>query len=446
MTVLISILLVHQYLKNVLFFRTYIYRTYIYNEKETELKQMALRQILHNHRTVIFSSTRNPTCTCRSLQLASQNTVLTSRKLSTRNFYQHHGTLIYCKRTFKTSATSHAAPVLGPLLVKLSTPLSRLAFVLFGRRVRNWWANLPPERKNRYLSFISKSRHRFIVGMLGFGGLSMAYYYYHLEETPVTGRKRFMILNDEQLKKIAMAEWKMLDDGLEKLKLPIHHPLHKKVYNIVHRILSANRSKEVASYVWEVNVVKNDDEVNAFVLANGQIYVYTGMLNAVANEHELAGILGHEISHAILNHSAEMLSLSGFFNIYSSAIVALLWAFIPTDGFALLASLFQNFIEDLLINLPYSRKLEKEADEVGLLLAARACYDIRHVPMFWNRMQNHAEFGVKTGKTDWLSTHPTNESRVKWLESVLPDALALRREFKCPRLKEFLELSRYMTH
>ena len=83
-----------------------------------------------------------------------------------------------------------------------------------------------------------------------------------------------------------------------------------------------------------------------------------------------------------MNHSAEMLSLSGFFNIFSLAILTLIWAVIPTDGIAFVASLAQNTVEDLVINLPYSRKLECEADEVGLLLAARACFDVRYVPRF----------------------------------------------------------------
>ena len=210
---------------------------------------------------------------------------------------------------------------------------------------------------------------------------------------------------------------------------------HMKVFKIAKRILEANSSKEVNLFNWEINVI-DSKEVNAFVLANGQIYVYTGMLETVANDNELAGILGHEMAHAILNHSAEQLSRTGFINVYSIALLTLLWAVVPSDGLAIIASWLQSTVEDVLITLPYSRKLEKEADEVGLLMAARACFDIRHVPKFWERMHME-ERDLVFQQNDWLSTHPSHENRVTWLHEWLPTALQLREDFKCPELTHF---------
>jgi len=343
-------------------------------------------------------------------------------------------------RNFKTSFPRRAVPLLGPILVKLTGPLYRLGFLLLGRRFRKFWNNLSPEIRAKYTKAFTKSKSRVYGGIFVCSGVSMVYYLSHLEETPVTRRKRFIIVDSRQLEDIASIQWRSIDDSLEKSKLPIYHPQHQKVFRIVKRIVMANQSKEVNQIKWQVNVIESD-EVNAFVLANGQVYVHTGILNAMHNDNELAGVLGHEIAHAILNHSAEMLSMSGFFNVFSLVVLTLTWAFIPTDGTAFVVSLLQNMFEDLIINLPYSRKLEREADEVGLLLAARACYDIRYVPRFWHRMHVEQEGGVASGVVKWFSTHPTNESRVKHIDGLLPEALELRSYFECPELKEFYDAS-----
>ena len=258
---------------------------------------------------------------------------------------------------------------------------------------------------------------------------------YHLENTPVTGRKRFMILNNEQLEKVADVQWRNISRDLSEFRLPVDHPAHMRVYRVATQILNANISKEVKELKWEINVI-NNDEVNAFVLANGQIYVFTGMLAIAANDGELAGVLGHEMAHAILGHSAEHLSHAGFVNLYSTAILATIWAILPSDVLAFAASWIQSSIEDLIITLPYSRKLEKEADEVGLKLAARACFDVREVPKFWERMHSIDKHSI-VQKNDWLSTHPSHENRVGWLTEWLPDALMLRQNLKCPELREF---------
>ena len=322
---------------------------------------------------------------------------------------------------FHRSSVNSAAPIIAPLLVKLTTPLSRVVFLLLGRRFRKWWKSLPHEKKHKYVNTLIKNRNR-AMGTLGMIlGVSFSYYVYHLENTPFTGRKRFMILNNEQLEKVADVQWRNISRDLSEFRLPVDHPAHMRVYRVATQILNANISKEVKELKWGINVI-NNDEVNAFVLANGQIYVFTGMLAIAANDGELAGVLGHEMAHAILGHSADHLSHAGFVNLCSTAILATIWAILPSDVLAFAASLIQSSIEDLIITLPYSRKLEKEADEVGLKLAARACFDVREVPKFWERMHSIDKHSI-VQKNDWLSTHPSHENRVGWLTEWLPDAL-----------------------
>ena len=96
-----------------------------------------------------------------------------------------------------------------------------------------------------------------------------------------------------------------------------------------------------------IHVIESD-EVNAFVVPDGNVFVFTGMLNAVANDDELAGVLGHELSHVLLSHSAEQLSRSGFFNIFSIALSTLLWAVAPTDLVSVLGSWLQDKVRNRL--------------------------------------------------------------------------------------------------
>ena len=100
--------------------------------------------------------------------------------------------LQHTRRTFQTTPRTYAAP-LGPILVKLSSPLYRFGFLYLGRRLRQYWNNLPPDKRAKYTKRFTKSRNVIFGGVFAFGGLSGLYYYLHLEEAPVTHRQRFMI-------------------------------------------------------------------------------------------------------------------------------------------------------------------------------------------------------------------------------------------------------------
>ncbi|XP_065660864.1 metalloendopeptidase OMA1, mitochondrial [Hydra vulgaris] len=312
--------------------------------------------------------------------------------------------------------------ILSPILTKLISSSYRVGFFLGGRLLRKSWVNL---NKNRGFIFLTS-----VVAVV----IPSAFYVTHLEETPVTGRRRFVVLSDDQMQKIADSHSEDLILAFSDLRLPVSHTLHDKVSRVANKILECNVSPETNALKWKINVI-NNDEVNAFVLANGHIFVFTGMLAAIQNEHELAGILAHEMAHAILKHSSESVSHSGFFNFLSLIILGGLSAVIPTSGLALVASWFEYTIKDILLSLPYSRQLEREADEIGMHIAARACFDVRYLPKFWERMHK-----TDTKQTpDWLSTHPSSENRLIWLNNILPIALNIREQQKCPQLNKFFE-------
>ncbi|KAL9950429.1 hypothetical protein ACROYT_G042924 [Oculina patagonica] len=338
-------------------------------------------------------------------------------------------------RGFRTSQPRFAAP-LAALLVKLAGPLSKvvkLAAVVGGRSFRKWWGNLSADKRLHLTKGFHLRKEKIAIVIGGFGGISLAYYFFHLEETPFTHRTRFMPISHKQMQELTDAEHRNVLELFAENVLPVNHPSHLRVYRVTKRLVMANRDiKEMENLLWQVSVVESED-MNAFVLPNGQIFMFTGMLKVLPNDDSLATILGHEMSHAILQHSAEQVSLCGFINMFIVIVLAMLWALLPTET-ALFAHWLQNRILSILLHLPYSRKLEEEADEVGMNIAAKACFDVRESPRFWRRM------AVTQNQTDqpellkWLSTHPTHNDRAENLEAFLPQALEVRRSCNCPAL------------
>jgi Zn-dependent protease with chaperone function len=180
---------------------------------------------------------------------------------------------------------------------------------------------------------------------------------------------------------------------------------NKSVAKIANRILEASKDvPEIFGKNWTVYLgmdllhdsnktlifdrflVSEADE-NAFVLPNGHIFVFGGMWTRCSdsdgqlNEDKLAIILGHEMAHAILGHSEEKLSPCML------VPMAVIWAFMPSDGIAFITHWFIKKAMDIFEDLPFSREMEMEADTSGLKLAAKACFDVREAPAFWMVME-----------------------------------------------------------
>ena len=93
------------------------------------------------------------------------------------------------------------------------------------------------------------------------------------------------------------------------------------------------------------------------------------------------------LAHALLNHNSEELCKNNLFSLGLIVPLAVLWAIVPNDGIALIADWFFHQVKKLTWELPFSRAIEKEADEVGLQLASKACFDVREGPLFWDKMK-----------------------------------------------------------
>ena len=170
-------------------------------------------------------------------------------------------------------------------------------------------------------------------------------------------------------------------------------------------------------YDWEFNLLEST-EANAWCLSGGKVAVYTGILPYTQTEAGLATVMSHEIAHAIARHGAERSAQNNLFQ-YGLAIGN---AALTNNPNRELIMLGVNVAGNMGVILPYSRKHESEADYMGLILMAKAGYDPNEAIKFWQRM-SAANGGSQGGLSDFLSTHPSDEKRVKDLQDHLPEAL-----------------------
>ncbi len=168
---------------------------------------------------------------------------------------------------------------------------------------------------------------------------------------------------------------------------------------------------------WQVEIFE-DKSANAFALPGGKIGVHTGMFEVAANQDQLATVLGHEISHVIAEHTNERLSTTAVAESGLQALQLLMGADSPGQR-QLLSALGLGAQVGVL--LPFSRAQESEADLLGLRLMARAGFDPRASVELWQRMERQA----RGSPPEFLSTHPSESTRIARLQQHMREALPL---------------------
>ena len=180
---------------------------------------------------------------------------------------------------------------------------------------------------------------------------------------------------------------------------------------------------EIANqFDWEVVLVKRDDLVNAWALPGGKMAVYTGILPVAAGntgdfETGLAVVMGHEIAHATLRHGTRAMTRQMGAQVMIQVVAAALGGGEGSAAVLQGANLGSNFL-----SLSFGRDAELESDRRGLLYMAKAGYDPRAAVGFWERMQ--AASGGQS-PPEWSSTHPSNENRIKQIQSLLPEMIPI---------------------
>ena len=245
------------------------------------------------------------------------------------------------------------------------------------------------------------------------------------ETNPYTGRSQLLMTSvSEEMQLGAQAYSQVKNDP--KLRQSQDPREIEPVRRVAARIIeTAKRSKyaEMAQqFQWEVIVIKDDKTMNAFALPGGKIAVYTGIFPVAQTEAGLAAVLGHEVVHALARHGAERMSQGQLTNVALQVAGAAAGA---AGGGGMLSQAAMATLgagAQVGVLLPFSRKHESEADYIGILLAADAGYDPRESISLWERMRQLSRGG---GPSEFLSTHPSHETRIDQLKKWMPEAMGI---------------------
>ena len=223
---------------------------------------------------------------------------------------------------------------------------------------------------------------------------------------PVTGRQQLMLVSESQAQEMGAQAYK---EAIGKSKLS-HDPKYlDQVRRVGARVAQAAQKPD---YQWEFNVIDEPQTINAWALPGGKVAVYTGLLNLGVTDAELAAVIGHEVAHALAQHSRERMSQALAQQIGLEALGAS--SKLGEGGLQAV-----NLALGIGVGLPFGRKQESEADYIGLDLMSKAGYDPRAAVSFWQKMENTG--GGK--QPEFLSTHPSSEHRIRDIETALPKFL-----------------------
>ncbi len=239
---------------------------------------------------------------------------------------------------------------------------------------------------------------------------------------PYTGRSQLSLVSDSEILQMSRGSYREVLSESEVVRNTEDTAILKRVGQ---RIATAAAGfmrdegvgEQINDFRWEFNLINNDEEVNAWCMPGGKIAFYTGILPYCEDEAGLAVVMGHEVAHALARHGNERLSQMLLVQLGSTAL-ALALEDEPEMTQALAYTAFGLGAQIGFI-LPYSRTQEYEADQIGLILTARAGYDPRKAVEFWRRMQ--AQGG--NDSIEFLSTHPVAEERIRSIQEMMPEAL-----------------------
>ena len=272
--------------------------------------------------------------------------------------------------------------------------------------------------------------------LIVFGAYAAYYWLSNQQEAAFTGRNQLIASAVEQEQRLGLQAYTQI---LAQSKvLAADAPLSAQVRSIAERLILVAPDLERAiaeqrgvqasarwdSFAWEINVL-DAQEANAFCLPGGKMAIYTGILPIAKNADGLAVILGHEIAHALLRHAGERMAQQRLVQM-GGAAAGMAVGDMPAQQQQLIMAVLGAGSQYGVL-LPFSRQHETEADEVGLLLAAAACFDPAEAPKLWARMQQKNA----AAPAQWQSSHPSNQARIAHLQSIQKSAAKLAKQF-CP--------------
>lgn len=275
--------------------------------------------------------------------------------------------------------------------------------------------------------------------LLLFAGYAAWQWFGSAETDPYTGEKaRYGATAQEEIQLGAQAYRQVLGDARNQgALLPPDAQVTRQIREIAERLIArvpevtadlAEMNQQQAptdhqGFQWDVSVIQSDD-ANAFVLPGGKIAVYTGLLPIARNQDAMAVVLGHEIAHALLRHGSQRIAQQKLVQMGQMAAGIAVGGMDPQQQQAVIAALGAGAQYGLI--LPYGRNHEMQADEVGLMLAAAACFDPRQAVPLWERM---SQLGGSERPPEFASTHPDPANRIQTLQSLMPVAQSFYKQY-----------------
>ena len=231
---------------------------------------------------------------------------------------------------------------------------------------------------------------------------------------PITERKQLKIIPEAKLNAQAAKIFEKVKEK-EKLSkdtktLDLIKNIGKKMEDSISEYFYVSKLNDpTQNFDWEYILIENKKVRNAWCMPGGKIAVYTGMLEVTKNTNGLAAVMGHEIAHAVANHSVERASRGAILNtgtqlldIFTGGKLSQVNRATGMDTIGLLSQLG--------IMNPFTRKQESEADYLGMIFSSLSGYDIRETTKIWERMK---EFNKGKSQPEFLSTHPSADNRIK---------------------------------
>lgn len=245
---------------------------------------------------------------------------------------------------------------------------------------------------------------------------------YACATVPVTGRKQLSLVSSTEINQMAAQQYQ---EVVNKGPLSTNQEQTQQIKTIGVRIQKAveqymadkGMSDQLAGFNWEFNLIQDDNTVNAWCMPGGKVAFYTAILPICKDELGIAVVMGHEVAHAIANHGRERMS-QGLMAEFGLSTIGSAMGQNPT-------ATQQIFMQAVGVGtnvgmLKFSRSHESEADHMGLIFMAMAGYDPSSAPKFWERM---ATLSGGQQPPEFLSTHPSHETRIKDLEGWIPEAM-----------------------
>ena len=239
-------------------------------------------------------------------------------------------------------------------------------------------------------------------------------------------RTQFMMISAAQIDRISASSFEQQAKAAQKKNILITSgPQYERLKTIANRLIpqTAVFRDDTRTWGWGLQLI-DSPMVNATCAPGGRITFYTGIINKLnLTDDEIAAIMGHEIAHAVREHGREQVSQALAQNVFSNVALATAG---PGSAKSIDAA---NQIMQYVLVLPNSRQNEKEADAIGLEIAARGGYDPRAAITLWEKMSKESK-----GKNppEFLSTHPSNENRIKELAALMPRVMPLYEAVKRP--------------